>query len=213
MPYSRVYTTWIDSPSTASPLDAAAMNGIELGIYNLSIGSTTFDKVSFTSGTTSANGLVFGGLGGDTNLYRSASGVLTTDGNVVFGGGTAFFLTASGAKINTAGGGLVFTNTDGGTMKFDSNSGDPRITLGTATINYHASGAVLTVGNITELKVLASYFEPLGSIGGSGTGVIGIANASAAPSSNPSGGGYLYVNAGALTYRGSSGTVTVLGAA
>jgi hypothetical protein len=46
-----------------------------------------------------------------------------------------------------------------------------------------------------------------------GDKVIYIANASTNPSSNPVGGGVLYVNAGALTYRGSSGTVTVLGAA
>ena len=44
---------------------------------------------------------------------------------------------------------------------------------------------------------------------GSGTGVIFIANATA-PSSNPTGGGILYVEAGALKYRGSSGTVTTL---
>ena len=34
-----------------------------------------------------------------------------------------------------------------------------------------------------------------------------------APGSNPSGGGYLYVESGALKYRGSSGTITTLGAA
>jgi hypothetical protein len=45
---------------------------------------------------------------------------------------------------------------------------------------------------------------------GGGTGVIGITNASVVPSTNPSGGGVLYVEAGALKYRGSSGTVTTL---
>lgn len=34
-----------------------------------------------------------------------------------------------------------------------------------------------------------------------------------APAGTPTGGGYLYVESGALTYKGSSGTVTVLGAA
>lgn len=46
---------------------------------------------------------------------------------------------------------------------------------------------------------------------GSGTKVLAIANASAVPSTNPSGGGILYAEAGALKYRGSSGTVTTLG--
>lgn len=40
-----------------------------------------------------------------------------------------------------------------------------------------------------------------------------IANTGSAPASNPSGGGLLYVEAGALKYRGSSGTVTTLAAA
>jgi len=48
---------------------------------------------------------------------------------------------------------------------------------------------------------------------GSGVGVVGIANATTVPSTNPTGGGVLYVEAGALKYRGSSGTVTVLGMA
>jgi hypothetical protein len=51
-----------------------------------------------------------------------------------------------------------------------------------------------------------------GSHGG-GTAVIGITNAANVPSTNPSGGGILYVEAGALKYRGSSGTITTLGAA
>ena len=45
---------------------------------------------------------------------------------------------------------------------------------------------------------------------GAGRGVIAIANASVAPSADPSGGGILYVEGGALKYRGSSGTVTVI---
>ena len=45
---------------------------------------------------------------------------------------------------------------------------------------------------------------------GGGKGVIGIANANTVPASNPTGGGVLYVEAGALKYRGSSGTITTI---
>lgn len=45
---------------------------------------------------------------------------------------------------------------------------------------------------------------------GSGIGVVGLTSATTLPTANPTGGGILYVNAGALTYRGSSGTVTVI---
>ncbi len=43
---------------------------------------------------------------------------------------------------------------------------------------------------------------------GSGTGCIGIANATIVPSTDPSGGGVLYVENGILKYRGSAGTIT-----
>jgi hypothetical protein len=45
---------------------------------------------------------------------------------------------------------------------------------------------------------------------GGGQGVIAIANATVAPAVNPAGGGILYVEDGALKYRGSNGTVTVI---
>lgn len=48
---------------------------------------------------------------------------------------------------------------------------------------------------------------------GGGHGVVAIANATLAPAANPTGGGILYVEDGALKYRGSNGTVTVIAAA
>jgi len=45
---------------------------------------------------------------------------------------------------------------------------------------------------------------------GSGTKVVFIGNCSAAPSGTPTGGGVLYVESGALKYKGSSGTVTTI---
>jgi len=52
-----------------------------------------------------------------------------------------------------------------------------------------------------------------GSSFGAGVGVIFLANAGTVPTTNPSLGGLLYVQAGALKYRGSSGTVTTIAAA
>jgi hypothetical protein len=45
---------------------------------------------------------------------------------------------------------------------------------------------------------------------GGGQGVMAIANATVAPSVNPAGAGILYVEDGALKYRGTNGTVTVI---
>jgi hypothetical protein len=47
-------------------------------------------------------------------------------------------------------------------------------------------------------------------LGGGSTTVIGLANAATVPTTNPTGGGVLYAEGGALKWRGSSGTVTTI---
>lgn len=86
--------------------------------------------------------------------------------------------------------------------------------------------AISTVGDTVDLKVLATGEIRVGATStqpnvalfgngsfGAGVGVVFLANRTSAPSSNPTGGGILYVEAGALKYRGSSGTTTTLAAA
>jgi hypothetical protein len=46
--------------------------------------------------------------------------------------------------------------------------------------------------------------------GGGGSGVVAIAEAKRAPEDDLNGGGILYVEGGALTYRSPSGIVTIL---
>lgn len=76
------------------------------------------------------------------------------------------------------------------------NGGDLVLLTGTgATIN----------GNMSLLTEASSYQSMANGIF--------VANSTAAPSANPTGGGYLYVVSGALTWRGSSGTITTLGPA
>lgn len=54
-----------------------------------------------------------------------------------------------------------------------------------------------------------SFFQQVGSFGG-GKSVIFLANAITTPTTNPTGGGILYVEGGALKYRGPSGTITTI---
>lgn len=85
----------------------------------------------------------------------------------------------------------------------------------------HADGTTvgdLFAGTVTGLTGAAfcttSGFVNIG--GNVGTNAVAktlvINNVGTAPSANPSGGGFLYVDAGALKYRGSSGTVTTVAA-
>lgn len=66
-----------------------------------------------------------------------------------------------------------------------------------------------TAGTFRDLVLRDLRVNGMSSLGG-GVGQIAIANATTVPTTNPTGGGLLYVEAGALKYRGSSGTVTTI---
>ncbi|MGW2060449.1 hypothetical protein ACWCO9_07130 [Streptomyces sp. NPDC001937] len=74
-------------------------------------------------------------------------------------------------------------------------------------------GSTASDGTLT-LRSTANATKGTINIGSSqwndGTSVILLANTISAPASNPTGGGYLYVESGALKFRGSSGTVTTV---
>jgi hypothetical protein len=76
-----------------------------------------------------------------------------------------------------------------------------------------ADGPASTSDNFGSVHRNSFQFGSLTAAFGGGDGVIGIANAPTVPASNPSGGGVLYAEAGALKWRGSSGTVTTIAAA
>ena len=87
----------------------------------------------------------------------------------------------------------------------------------TASITWDVTAA--TAGaNATITNRLAARFT--GAVGfdttdlGSGDGaILAIANATTVPTTNPTGGGVLYTEAGALKWRGSGGSITTLGIA
>ncbi|MET8185736.1 hypothetical protein ABZV15_08050 [Streptomyces sp. NPDC005246] len=74
-------------------------------------------------------------------------------------------------------------------------------------------GSTVSGGTLT-LRSTANATKGTINIGSSqwndGTSVILLANTTSVPASNPTGGGYLYVDSGALKFRGSSGTVTTI---
>ena len=62
----------------------------------------------------------------------------------------------------------------------------------------------------TTCNLAIGRSERRSNLFGEGQGVIAIANAVVTPTVNPANGGILYVEDGALKYRGSSGTVTTI---
>lgn len=78
--------------------------------------------------------------------------------------------------------------------------------LNSSTVIYLAQGGTVYVrvdNNGLQLGAQSAAY-------GGGAKVVGITNATTIPTTNPSGGGVLYESAGALTHRGSSGTITGL---
>jgi hypothetical protein len=105
---------------------------------------------------------------------------------------------------NGAGNSAKITLTDGlsnnGYIVYSNESGVPTLGLG--------------VGSAQQLVVNSSGNVGVGvtAFGTSAAKVLGLANATA-PSTSPAGMGQLYVESGALKFRGSSGTITTIAAA
>jgi len=173
------------------------------------------DGVFAVTGTSTLNSLV-------------VTGTLTATGNLVLSAATT--ANTSLATNNTTGtitiGGtgqsgliIIGQSTAAHTLNIDSaatvSGATKTITLGTGGLS--GSTTTITLGtNTTGATSTTTIQGNTGFNGGSfgtGSGVVFIANAVTVPSTNPAAGGLLYVEAGALKYRGSSGTVTTIAAA
>ncbi len=97
-----------------------------------------------------------------------------------------------------------------GGLQLISYAADPMLVQSANVLKLQANGATTRLQIETNGNLAA--FTGTGSYGG-GVLVAFLANCTTAPTTNPTGGGVLYVEAGALKYRGSSGTVTTLGPA
>jgi len=79
--------------------------------------------------------------------------------------------------------------------------------------NFFNAVQVADVNGKKVVLCLDSDLTGVNAPANTGDNVIYIANATTVPTADAVGGGILYVEGGALKYRGSGGTVTILGAA
>ena len=171
----------------------------------------------------------------DSGLLDLASpynGAGATDRHTILAGYSAMYFKYAGTQCLTLAPGSMILS--GGTTNNTIQCGDRGSTLTLNVIDHF--GNANTVG--ADLKYCAGrgtgtanggshVWQIAPSVGVSGTtfgtltdamrldsnGVLFLMNSPTVPSSNPTGGGYLFVESGALKYRGSSGTVTTIAAA
>lgn len=152
----------------------------------------------------------------------TANGVLFLNGSKAVTSGSA--LTFDGTNLG------IGTSSPGVALDVTQASGSPAIrVLRTASAGADirlvsstiATGGIVGTYNDSPLLFYTNSSERMrldssGNLGlggasfGSGAVVMFIANATTAPTTNPTAGGVLYVEGGALKYRGSSGTVTTI---
>ena len=183
----------------------ASISAAGLGTF---AGVTSTENVAVTKSQSATTRI--GVTNGSTNANALAEIRAATDA-----GYTGLFkhpAAYGGYKILGAGDAAIY-NASTGHMSFlnDYASGVIRFTAGGAS---SAQVQIETTGKLTAnygvtLSTTTSLSLGTPSLGG-GAGVISIANATTAPTTDPSGGGILYVESGALKFRGSSGTVTTI---
>ena len=159
--------------------------------YNEAFGRAALNNV--TSGRFNV------GIGASSGAFNSTGSYNTYLGYKAGNGGT-FSASSNNVFLGANTADQVSTGSDNIIIGQD-------IDLPTATTSNYLNIGDLLEGDLTNGNLginLSDY--------GSGVGVVSIGNGTA-PSGTPTGGGILYVESGALKYKGSSGTVTTLGVA
>ena len=166
------------------------------------IGGTAAAAVSSTN--LSYTGTLTGGTGviaiGTNQIYKDASG------NVGIG------TSSPGRKLHLYATGTCFKLESSSTNVYFQLVCNGQTNAQSGYIGYNSTSDLLFLTNEAErMRLDSSGNLGLGGTSfGAGAVVMFIANSTTAPTTNPVGGGILYVEAGALRYRGSSGTVTTI---
>ena len=221
------FLTSVTTPSLTSPAATALTLGTGTFGTALTAASATGDisLASTTSATSSAGAIVSTGGVCAKNLFITAA-VATYDNtnpSIAFssaGGALGFYSQGNTVFFASTAARILGFTSYGLSLSINGDVTNANIATdaaGASGFFAPSNGAIAYSGGGTERFRIAATTGNVG-IGttdqfGSGVKVVGIANATTAPTANPTGGGVLYVDAGALKYRGSSGTVTTIAAA
>lgn len=209
---SNIFISYANNDCANANISSSLAIGYRLS-HSQCIGIATGINATFDSGTQSTNEFIMGshnGGGTSFNIY-----------NWWFGGRNFISSTVTGYQQPLS---LNFGNVTSA-VGTDISSGARSVTFngsigtGTGTSGSFIFATGITGSTGTTPHTRANVFEIsqnrnvaffAASSYGSGNGVMFLGNANTVPSANPTGGGILYVEAGALKYRGSAGTITTI---
>ena len=224
----------IGTSSPGTKLSVQGVQGTEgaMGIVSQLISTTAYNAspiAGISLGTAYNAGGSFAGMGGiavgkenatDGNyagylaLYTRPNGGSTTERmRLDSAGNLSVGMTSGAGKINAGAGSEIRVyrsdNATYGSIRYVFGSGGLQLN------DQNSDGITFVRAGSTEsMRIDSSGNLLVGttSVGSSSAKVIGMGNATA-PTTSPAGMGQLYVEGGALKYRGSSGTVTILATA
>jgi len=212
---------WLDSNGTVlARVDN--LGGIQSGTMYAGAYSYYNASLNVTAPNTTQLGLVVRGVASQTaSLQQWQSSAGTVIGGIAANGaaffGTTGALNASVAAVPTAASasGIIVrgvASQSGDLQQWQDNTGAVLALIAANGAAFFTTLQNSTGQNVIRLEANRNLTLLTGGTGthGGGAAVAFIANATTAPTTNPTGGGVLYVEAGALKYRGSSGTVTTI---
>lgn len=149
----------------------------------------------------------------DVNLYRSTADVLKTDDSLTVAG--TLLVSSGGTSINAVDRAAA-TNFAAYVLRTNAVDRWAVQMVNDTTENLNVTDSAN--GKTALVAIPAAAAASLQLVGGTpalggGVGVIGVTNSTTVPGTNPTGGGVLYAEGGALKWRGSSGTVTTIAVA
>jgi hypothetical protein len=179
-------------------------NGLNEYLYNTSDQTTNYERLH-----TYWNSNVL-------TMITESGGTGTTRAMAITGGNTTFNLSSSSniTRGTTAVAGPIFavgSTFNASAISQNAFAVNPTINqTGTAGYIAHLVNATETATGSGTKLLMDLQTNSVSQFRVYNTGLMQIANVGSAPSGTPSASGYMYVEAGALKYKGSSGTVTVL---
>jgi hypothetical protein len=182
-----------------------AANDVYIGSIDQSISNIRFNSGGGDLAILNSTGLGIGGTAIGTKLEV----VTSTSGSL---GGTATVTNSAAAAIGNAASFNFRTNTNflsAGYFGARIEAVTPAATNDTDLVFYNYKGITASGDETMRITSAGNVGVGVSTFGTSAAKVLGLANATA-PSTSPAGMGQLYVEAGALKYRGSSGTVTTI---